>query len=122
MKRVRDAVPAVEGVTCGDVYANIEAAIAHVVAALHGAACASCLHALCSQRSAASRARALRRAGRCGCTELWRSAWLNANATPGFSQGANLATIVAAHLYALGSPADAKGALGKLFCAAAGLI
>ena len=27
----------------------------------------------------------------------------------GFSQGANLATIVAAHLYELGSPADAKG-------------
>ena len=50
MKRVRDAVPAVEGVTCGDVYANIEGAIAHVVAALHGAACQSWLHALCSQR------------------------------------------------------------------------
>ena len=46
MKRVRDAVPAVEGVTCGDIYTNIEAAIAHVVAALHGAACQSCLHAL----------------------------------------------------------------------------
>ncbi len=37
MARVRDAVPAVPGVTCGDIYANIDAAVAHVVAAVHGA-------------------------------------------------------------------------------------
>ena len=54
MKRVRDAVPAVEGITCGDVYANIESAIAHVVAALHGAVCRSCLHARRAKRFAQS--------------------------------------------------------------------
>ena len=37
MQRVRDAVPPVEGVTCGDIYNTIEEAIAHCVAAIHGA-------------------------------------------------------------------------------------
>lgn len=35
-------------------------------------------------------------------------------AAPGFSQGSNLATMVAAHLYSLGDPADAKGVLHAL--------
>ena len=35
--RRRDAVPAVAGVTCGDVYDNIDAAVAHTVRALEGA-------------------------------------------------------------------------------------
>jgi Zn ribbon nucleic-acid-binding protein len=38
MQRERDVVPPVEGVTCGDEYRNIDKAVAHCVAAIHGAA------------------------------------------------------------------------------------
>ena len=57
MQRVRDAVPAVEGVTCGDVYSSIEEAIAHCVAAIHGAVFVARLRVLVLRAGAQSRGR-----------------------------------------------------------------
>ncbi len=87
-----------QGVTCGDVYASIDEAIAHTVKAIHGKT-----RPLCYDHSMllALNADAARRA------ELGPFDGLL-----GFSQGANLATIVCAHLYALGNPADAGGKSG----------
>jgi hypothetical protein len=115
MQRVRDAVPLVEGVTCGDVYRNIEEAIAHCVAAIHGALLALKLLALALSAGVQSRGRSTDSSVRLLCA-VGRSA--RAETAPGFSQGSNLATMVAAHLYALGDPADAKGASHVVICCA----
>ena len=113
MRRERGVVPAVHGVSCGDEYRNIDEAIAHCVAAIHGALYAQGC-SVCGLLKAGVQSKDRLTAWSVRAAAQRRS--VRADAAPGFSQGANLATIVAAHLYALGDPADAKGASRAVVC------